>query len=458
MVKSHGFGRKVRKKLDTMGTPESENLEFANPNMKQSRFPKRPKVFYGYWMIAVTFLCLLMMSGAGNFVYSLFVIPLETDLGWNRGEIMIGFTIFFFMMGAASPVVGRIVDRHGDRKVIPAGALVMGIGFVLLSLMNERSLFYFGYFLVGTGAAAIGPVPTSAVVSNWFRRKRGTAIGLMSAGIGAGGVVLSPIVGHLIPEVGWRNSYLALAVIVWVSIIPLSLLVIKTKPAEKGLSPDNLTTAGTAAANESLVSDSSGLTLKMALGTSAFWLIAVAFLLSNFSNMGAVQAQVPHLDDIGFPTGTAAAALGAVGMGSAAGKFFFGWLCDQIAPKYAFAIGLCLQLVAIIMLMNVGPASSTAMVWLYTLTLGFGIGSWFPAMSIMVSSSFGLASYGAIFGVVNLAQALGTGSGPLMAGYLYDSMHTYHWAFVIFASLYAIAMPATLMVRHPRNHLHNREA
>jgi len=437
--------------------PESENVELANSDMKQSRFSKRPRVFYGYWMIAVTFLCLLMMSGAGNFVYSLFVNPLETDLGWNRGDIMVGFTIFFLMMGAASPIVGRIVDRHGARKVIPAGALVMGIGFVLLSLMNERSLFYFGYFLVGTGAAAIGPVPTSAIVSNWFRKKRGTAIGLMSAGIGAGGVVLSPIVGRLIPEVGWRNSYLALAVIVWVSIIPLSLLVIRTKPAEKGLYPDNLAPAGTATANESLVSDSSGLTLKMALSTSAFWLMAVAFLLSNFSNMGAVQAQVPYLNDIGFPIGTAATALGAVGLGSGGGKFFFGWLCDQIAPKYACAIGLCLQLVAIIMLMSVGPASPMAMVWLYTLMLGFGLGSWFPTMSIMVSANFGLAYYGVIFGVVNLAQSLGTGSGPLLAGYLYDSMRTYHWAFVIFASLYAIALPAILMVRRPGNHLHNRE-
>jgi len=425
--------------------------------MKQPRFSKKPKVFYGYWMIAVTFLCLLVMSGAGNFVYSLFVKPLEADLGWNRGDIMVGFTIFFGMMGVASLIVGRIVDHHGARKVIPAGALVMGLGFVLLSLMNELYLFYLAYVLVGTGAAAMGVVPTSAVVSNWFRRKRGTAIGLMSAGIGVGGMVLSPIFGYLIPQLGWRNSYLALAVIVWISIIPLSLLVIRTKPAEKGLYPDNLETAETATTTEPLASDSSGLTLKMALTTPVFWLIAVAFLLSNFSNMGAVQAQVPYLDDIGFPAGTAAAALGAVGLGSSIGKVFFGWLCDRIAPKYACAIGLCLQMAAILMLMNVGSASPMVMVWLYALTLGFSVGSWLPTMSMLISTSFGLACYGAIFGVVNFIQSAGTGSGPLMAGYLYDSMHTYHWAFVIFAALYAIAIPAVLLVRRPANRLLNRE-
>ncbi|GAI57899.1 unnamed protein product, partial [marine sediment metagenome] len=123
----------------------------ANSNIEKPRFSKESKVFYGYWMVAVTFLCLLVMSGAGNFVYSLFVKPLEADLGWSRGDIMVGFTIFFVMMGAASPIVGRIVDRHGARKVIPAGALVMGLGFVLLGLMNELYLFYFAYVLVGTG-------------------------------------------------------------------------------------------------------------------------------------------------------------------------------------------------------------------------------------------------------------------------------------------------------------------
>ena len=429
----------------------------ANSNIKKPRFSKESKVFYGYWMVAVTFLCLLVMSGAGNFVYSLFVKPLEADLGWSRGDIMVGFTIFFVMMGVASPIVGRIVDRHGARAVIPAGALVMGLGFVLLSLMNELYLFYFAYVLVGTGAAAMGVVPASAVVSNWFRRKRGTAIGLMSAGIGAGGLILSPIVGYLIPHLGWRNSYLVLAVIVWISIIPLCLLVIRTKPAEKGLYPDGLKAAEATAMIEPLASDSSGLSLRMALTTPAFWLIAAAFLSSNFSNMGAIQAQVPYLDDIGFPTGTAAAALGAVGLGSGIGKIFFGWLCDRIPPKYACAIGLCLQLVAIFMLMNVGPASPMAMVWLYALTLGFSVGSWLPTMSMLVSTSFGLACYGAIFGVVNFIQNIGTGSGPLMAGYLYDSMHTYHWAFVIFAALYAIAIPAVLLVRRPANRLLNRE-
>ncbi|MCK4580397.1 MAG: MFS transporter, partial [Dehalococcoidia bacterium] len=289
----------------------------------------------------------------------------------------------------------------------------------------------------------------SAAVSNWFQKRRGTAIGVMSAGIGAGGLVLSPLVGHLILALGWRTSYLLLAVIVWLAIIPASLLVLRTKPAEKGLYPDGAEAPEAVNPAGPLPSASNDFTLRMALTTSAFWLIGVSLLVSNFSNMGVIQSQVPHLDDIGFPVGTAAAALGAVGLGSAIGKIFFGWLCDRIQPKYACAIGMLVQLAAAILLLSIRPTWPLATIWLYALTLGFSAGSWLPTMSMLVSTSFGLTCYGAIFGTVHFIQNLGTGTGPLIAGYLYDSMNTYHWAFVIFVALYAIAIPAVLLVRHP---------
>ncbi|MEA3253780.1 MAG: MFS transporter, partial [Chloroflexota bacterium] len=201
--------------------------------------PRKPRLFYGYWIVLVGFLCVFLTMGCGNFIFSLFVKSLQTDLGWSRGEIMTAFTIFFLIMGIASPFIGRLVDRYGPKGVILSGALLMGLGFLLLSVMKALWCFYLGYAIIGIGAAAMGAIPASAVVSNWFKRKRGTAIGIMSSGIGAGGLVLSPIVGGwLIPNLGWRHSYLALAILIWVLIIPLALLIVKTKPADMGLYPD----------------------------------------------------------------------------------------------------------------------------------------------------------------------------------------------------------------------------
>ncbi len=357
---------------------------------------------------------------------------------------MVGFTIFWVMMGVASPLFGRILDKHGARRAITLGAIVMGLGFVFVSLMNSLVLFYLGYVLVGAGAAGIGPVPSSAIVSNWFRRKRGTAVGITSAGIGAGGVVMAPIVGYVLEAFDWRTAYFAMAVIIWVAIIPLALILVRTRPADMGLYPDGAkgVEAGHGDGNTGMAW---GFSLRRAAVTLPFWLIAVSYLLGNFSSMGGLQAQVPNLNDIGFPTATAAAALGAIGFGSGVGKVFFGWLCDRMQPRLASAIGLSLQCAAVLILLQVRSDSSMALVWAYSLLMGFGAGSWLPTMSLLVSRSFGLAFYGSVFGVINLAQSIGTATGPLVAGMMYDSMGTYRWAFMLFAALYGIAIPQVLL-------------
>lgn len=414
-------------------------------------FSKKPKVFYGYWVVVAAFLCVFIMSGCGFYAFSLFVKPLQADFGWDRGGIMTAFAVYYLVMGVASPFVGRLVDRYGARKVIAIGAVIGGLGFILLSLMNNLWYFYGGYIVTGIGMAAIGTVPASVVVSNWFKKRRGTAIGLMSAGVGAGGFVLAPFVGgYLIPNFSWRASYLALALLTWM-LIPLVLLVIKTKPADMGLYPDGMPAPEAMAVTEASLSASEGLSLKVALATPALWLIAVSFLASAFSHVGVIQSQVPYLEDIGFPVAAAAGALGGVGLGSLIGKLGFGWLCDRIQPKYACCISLVLQLVSIIILMSVQPVSPLAIIWLYAIVMGLGTGGWLPTMSMLISASFGSASYGAIFGMVILAQNVGIATGPLMAGYMYDTMNTYHWAFIILSALYIVAIPAVLAVRCPKS-------
>jgi len=419
--------------------------------MEKTHLSKKPKVFYGYWILSVTFLCACITSGSGVYAFSLFVKPLQVDFNWSRGEIMFAFTLLLLVVGLASPFVGRVVDRYGAREVISIGVLVVGLGFVLLSVMNNLWYFYLGYAVIGGGMAAAGLVPTTAVVSNWFKKRRGTAIGIMAAGIGAGGLTLAPLVGgYLIPNFGWRASYLAMALLTWI-LIPFTFLVIKTKPADMGLYPDGIDASEAVAGTEVSLSASRGLTLRMALATSTFWLIAVSFLLHLFSQMGTVQSQVPHLEDIGFSAATAATTLGGIGLGSLIGKFGFGWLCDRIQAKYACSIGIGLQLAGIIVLMNIGPASSLATIWLYVILFGLGVGGWLPTLSMLISTNFGLASYGAIFGFVTLIREIGTATGPLMAGYMYDAMNTYSWVFIIFLALYAIAMPAVLAVRRPKS-------
>jgi len=263
---------------------------------------RKGRIFYGYYLVAVTFLFLLLYNGSGVFAFSLFVRPLEASLGWGRGQVMAGFTVFYATMGFASPLAGRFVDRYGARPVIAAGALMMGLGFVIVSRISDLSLFYLGYVIIGVGAAFMGPVPCSAIISYWFKRKRGTALGLMAAGIGAGGVVVAPFIGYMLSHFDWRMAYLSLGVLIMAITIPLALIFIRTRPSEMGLfsdgekSPTIEAVSATAHGGEG-----EGSTLKEASQTRTFWFIAIAFTCYAFGSMGAVQASVPFLEDIRLP-------------------------------------------------------------------------------------------------------------------------------------------------------------
>jgi MFS family permease len=410
----------------------------------------RPRIFYGYWILVVSFLGVFIYSGCGVGAFSLFVKPLQAELNWGRGEIMIGFSIFYLLTGIAAPFIGGLIDRYGVRGVVSIGCAVAGLGLASLYRMENLWHFYAAYTAIGVSMAAVGQVPSSAVVSNWFRKHRGTAIGIMSTGIGAGILVLGPFIGAFImPNFGWRVSYLALALITWM-LIPLALVVLRTKPADMGLYLDGLNAFEDSEETERTSFASSGITLRMAFGTSAFWLLAVTFFISGSSSLGVFHSQIPHLQDIGFPIERAATALITFGLGSTIGKFSFGWLCDRIEAKYACAISFFLLALGTIILMCVRSTSQMPILWLYSIVLGLGAGGWLPTMSMLTNTYFGLKSYGAIFGMISLSQAIGGAIGPYFTGYMYDSIHTYRWTFLIFFATFGVAIFAVLLVRHSK--------
>jgi len=184
--------------------------------------------------------------------------------------------------------------------------------------------------------------------------------------------------------------------------------------------------------------------------TPAFWLMAITYMTFSFGNSSIMQNQAPHLQGIGFALATAAGAVSTVGIGSAIGKFGFGWLCDYIPAKFVLAIGVTCEAIGVIILMTVNSTSPTFLIYTYAFIFGIGMGSWLPSMSMAVSSTFGLASYGVIFGVINLIWGIGGSLGPVTAGSIFDYTGNYFWAFVVVLIMYVISVPSMLLVRNPK--------
>jgi MFS family permease len=328
------------------------------------------------------------------------------------------------------------------------GAVITGLGFLSLSFVNTPAHFYVSYIFVGVGLAAMGQVPSTAVITHWFLEKRGLAVGLTSMGVGIGGLIVAPLVGgFIIPSFGWRIAYLSLAFLSCVIVIPLVCFVIKPGPfVPHSDSAEN----GQIGIREEPLRPGSSFTefsLKRHLMSAPLWLMSIAFLLSQFSITGSLQSQVPHLEDIGFSVATAVTALGGVGLVSSFSKFFFGWICDFIKVKQAFLLAILFQAAGTFILMSILPTSHIALLWLYIVVIGLGGGSWLPIMSMFVSTYFDPRAYGTLFGIANFALYIGVATGPLMAGYIYDIKGAYRPAFLIFMGIYALAVLTVLPVR-----------
>jgi len=411
----------------------------------------KPRFFYGYLVLFACFLCQVISSGFVMYSFSIYVKPITDEFGWSRASLMAASTTMNLVMGFTAPLVGRIINRIGAKLMIALGALVTGIGFGLLSLTHSTWQFYIFYAVIGLGSAAMGIVPASMVVFNWFKRRRGFAIGLLGAGIGVGGFAMPLLTSViLIPDFGWRTAYLITGLIAALVMIPVSLFIIKGRPEDMGLLPDGDTIAPVAEKVRKNAAPETSFTLSQALRTTPFWLMFMAFFTFSFANQATFQNHAPHLQDIGFSAAIAASAISVAGIGSAIGKFGLGWLCDFVASKYALVLGIIFQATSILILMSIKPDSPVFLIWLYAILLGLGVGSWLPAMSMTTSTTFGLASYGTIFGVINLSSMLGGAAGPLVAGLIFDANKNYFWSFITSFCFYAVSLPSIMLVRRPK--------
>lgn len=414
---------------------------------------KIPRIFYGYWVLAACFLLNVLSAGCGPISFSFFVTSLEKALGWNRTEIMTGFTLFFISAAVSGPFAGRMVHHYGARKVISTGALSATIGYILLSQTSSYWHFYVGYALVGAGVAATGPVITTLVISNWFVRHRGAAIGAMSMGAGTAGMIFTPLViVYLLPNIGWDNTYIVYAAVTGGLSIPLAALVVRTRPADKGLLPDGRDALDIAGIEEDRAITTRGLPFKNALATQAFWLLAIAILLVS-THMGVMQNQIPHLEDLGFSAGIVAATMSIVAVMSTLGTLIFGWLSDRMRVKTTGIISVVLLTASIIMLINININSPHLFIWTFAFTLGLGIGGWMPIMSLLTSANFGLIAYGTIYGAMNACQSIGAAAAPIFSGYFYDRTGNYDIAFIIIVIAVALGIPLILAIRRPGPYL-----
>jgi OFA family oxalate/formate antiporter-like MFS transporter len=380
------------------------------------------KIYYGWYVAAAAGLGIAFSIAV--FISStigLLAGPLTKEFGWGLKEIFLAPTVAVTATILVAPFIGAFVDRFGARRVIGfsfvAQALIMASFYFVTDDIFWFYARYAALAILATGGTAVS---FAGVISRWFDRKRGLALGLALAGIGIGGVLWSLLSQWLFDHYGWRTSFLYMAAFVGLVVMPVVMLVVRENPESMGLRVDGLAADGKAPSGAKI-----GMTLREAAGTRQYWLMLLTVFLVGFGVVSAMQHIAPIVKSHGGSPQTAALVQASMWAALVAGRLSTGWLMDHIfAPRVAIAF--LLPSVAGVAMLAGGATGGNAFV--AAMLIGLASGAEVDVIAYLTGRYFGTKHYSAIYGTYFSLYALGSGYGPAITAWLVERMGSYSQA------------------------------
>jgi len=391
----------------------------------------------------IVFACAVGMAlGAPTFLiysFGVFIEPLSQGLGAGRGAVSLGLS--FAMLGnlVASPLIGMLSDRYGARRMVLIGVVALALVLAGFSLVQTVLHLYLASMLLVFLGAGTGPITYTQIISSWFNKRRGLALGIALIGIGVGGT-LAPIVSQaLISEYGWRNAYRILALIIFVISFPVLFLILRDRPAEIVTSE-----AETESPAEELEPEpeKTGFSVWQAVRTREFWLLAVGFLVVAMGNSGLLVHLPPLLTDAGLTPEKAALFAGFMGFGVMIGRAVGGYLLDIFHAPY---VAICFLIGPFIAYAFFQSGVDPSLAYIPVLLFGIGMGAEFDVIPFLVTRYFGLKNFGVIYGINISTFSIGTGLGPAIMGFGYDKFGSY--TISIWIAMAALVVGSVLISR-----------
>ncbi|KVM78583.1 MFS transporter [Burkholderia stagnalis] len=406
--------------------------------------PGAPRLFYGWYVVAAAFAVTFVGFGSA-YTFSAFVESLQRDFAASRGQISLVFSLAGCLYFGFGVVSGPLADRLGSRPLAVAGMLLTAAGLAAAGAARTLMQVYVAYGLgVGLGIGC-AYVPAVGAVQRWFVRRRGFASGLAVAGIGVGTLVMPPLASALIAHVGWRGAYFTLAVLAVLVGAGMSLL-IENDPRGRGLLPDGGRAADAPAAGASHDGRSAhavhaahvpaGATVREAVTSRPFASLYAACLVCSFGVFVPFVHLVPYAVDHGVKPAAAVLLLGAIGVGSTAGRFFLGGLADRFGRRASLLAMFAGMAVALVAWATAGDFAALAA---FALVFGVFYGGWVAVLPAVAMDYFGGRNVSGIIGVLYTSVAFGTLIGPAAAGFIYDAGGGYLVPILASAAANAIA-------------------
>ena len=401
------------------------------------------RAFYGWTILAVAGLGIFASGPGQSHTFSVFVGPIGEDLGLSKAAIAGAYGLATLAAALLLPKMGRLVDRHGPRRMSALVALLLGLACMAFGAVGGLATLALGFGalrFLGQGSLMMN---CASLVAQWFSRKRGFAMGLMALGFAASMAVHPPLGQFLIAQFGWRWAWVILGLTTWILLLPPVLLLVVDKPEDKGLRPDG--EAAPAGGDPAAAID--GLELRAALATPAFYLLAAGWFAMAMLVTTLHFYQVSILTAQGVAAEIAARVFPVSALVLAATMPFVGRMFDRVRTRYVFAAGLVVQAAALCGVTLVGGlASAIAYAALFGLNNAFSL----TMFGYLMPRYFGRKHVGSLQGTGQLVAVVGASLGPLPVGLAFDYLGSPTLVLRLLA-LYPIAcaLAAALYLRTP---------
>jgi MFS family permease len=380
--------------------------------------------FSGWAVIAGLFVTLMVSSGFGFYGQGVYLRALVDERGWSTGLTSAATATFFVVSGLAGYAVSGLLIRVDVRKVIVCGLVLGPIGLALLGQAREPWQMFGADVIFGVGFALSGLVPATTTVARWFVRRRSVALSVASTGLSMGGIAITPFVASLVKSegIGPVSPWLS---VVWLAVgLPVTLLLVRSSPADRGQYPDG--EAPVAAAGPADPARL-GMTFVEARATRFYRLTALAYLFVMLGQVGGLSQQVKLVSE--RVDSLAAASVTIVAASSVVGRLLGGVLVTRLSSKAFTAVLMLVQGAA---LASFAFAGTTLSIVVTCIVFGLSVGNLLMLQPLLMAEAFGVREYSRIYSMASLIMTVGVGAGPTVLGVLHD-VSGYRLSFIVAA-------------------------
>ena len=411
--------------------------------------PRPPRFFFGWVIVGFAFTAQFLTMGTLFYAFGPLLKPLTEALDADRFQVSLALSLQSAVVAVIGPWVGRQVAERSIRALMIGGAVMLLFGFLFLGQVRSLWQLYLSYgLLLGAAMAMAGPIPSNTLLTNWFSRRRGTAIGIAGTGISISGTAVIPLVTWLVLEYGWRTAVTSLGVAAFAILATMAWFFAVKRPEDRGMLPDNAAPGpdpGVQAPVED-PGDAHHWTLLRAVRNRRVWHLILIVGSSFLAIGGVLLALHSHMTDLGLSPLQAASIMAVLTFCAALAKPLFGVLADHINLRLSIAVSLGCQIVGLSLIMafeNPFGLTFAGMVF------GLGYGAVMPLWTVLLGSVFGRASFARIMGVMSPLTTPFILVGMPFTTLVYESTGSYLPAFGVLVAGFVVSTGALALLRLP---------